>query len=244
MNNMEKYIQSSNHDFKIFKLDYTKEELDCLSSLNIIKEDTFIHVGSIDAMTNIHKFLKKCINNDEKQISMLETIIMRLLMLVLRSFKTKYYWMDIRVTLPNNKFDIPRWHKDGRYFRKSDKQSPKFGTTLVGPGTLLIKNTKKIGKLFNHIRDLIFSDVNKLENKSISEMINVHDKYRPFYVKELDKMKIIQVKNNEGVIFYPQLNLKSIEGALHSEPKMDTPRIFISILPGSEIDINELKKHL
>ena len=241
---MEKYIQSSNHDFKIFKLDYTKEELDCLSSLNIIKEDIFKHMGSIDTMTDIHKFLKKCINNDKKQISMLETIIMRLLMLVLKSFKTKYYWMDIRITLPNNKFDIPRWHKDGRYFRKSDKQSPKFGTTLVGPGTLFIKNTKKISKLHNYIRDLIFNDVNKLENKSNSEMVNIHNKYRPFFAKELKKMKIIQVKNNEGVIFYPQLLLNSTEGALHSEPKMNTPRIFISILPGNETDINELKKHL
>lgn len=47
-----------------------------------------------------------------------------------------------------------------------------------------------------------------------------------------------QLEKNKGLIF-----LAGREDALlHSEPKMDLPRIFISILPGTEEEIAGLKK--
>jgi hypothetical protein len=59
--------------------------------------------------------------------------------------------------------------------------------------------------------------------------------------EEIDKLeKIIQVKNNQGVIFYAESG--GIGGALHSEPKFDENRIFISILPGTKDNIEGLKK--
>lgn len=45
----------------------------------------------------------------------------------------EYFWITIRATLPNNEFDIPRWHKDGKYFRGTTEETPKFATVLKGP---------------------------------------------------------------------------------------------------------------
>jgi hypothetical protein len=49
--------------------------------------------------------------------------------------------MDIRDSMPNNDYDIPRWHKDGNFFphNKEETSTSKFVTVMKGPGTLLIK---------------------------------------------------------------------------------------------------------
>ena len=76
--------------------------------------------------------------------------------------------------------------------------------------------------------------------KTIQEKIKISDNYRPILAKKFSKEKVIQAKNNDGILFYtgfPQQN-----AALHSEPKMDTSRIFISILPSSYKNIKDLQK--
>jgi len=74
--------------------------------------------------------------------------------------------------------------------------------------------------------------------KTIQEKIKISDNYRPILAKKLSKEKIIQAKNNEGILFYTGHD----NAALHSEPKMDTLRIFISILPSSLENIKDLQK--
>jgi hypothetical protein len=67
----------------------------------------------------------------------------------------------------------------------------------------------------------------------------IYNKYRILFAKAFEKIKVIQTKNNEGCIFY---NVPDGDGgALHSEPKINEPRLFISILPSSKENIEELK---
>ena len=72
--------------------------------------------------------------------------------------------------------------------------------------------------------------------------LKIKEKYRPIFAKELSKYKIRQVKNNQGVIFWggKDINLK----ALHSEPKIDQHRLFISILPGTKEMIIERENNV
>ena len=72
------------------------------------------------------------------------------------------------------------------------------------------------------------------------KQMKIHNKYRPIYADKLKNEKIIQVKNNQGLIFYA--NSGGIDGAIHSDPKFDKNRIFISILPGTKENIESLKK--
>jgi hypothetical protein len=102
-------------------------------------------------MTNLHGFLDDVGANSEIYIKIIEKIIMKLLKTVLLDFNTEYYWIDIRVSLPTTFFDIPRWHKDGRFFINSNDLAPKFATVLKGPGTLFIKNTKKVSNIYNNL---------------------------------------------------------------------------------------------
>lgn len=125
-----------------------------------------------------------------------------------------------------------------RSFFTGEPSSVKFITTLKGPGTLLIKSTKKNNKIYNKTLEEKFTEMKKY--KTIQEKIKIDDNFRPIFAKKFSKEKYIQTKNNEGILFYT--GIPHDNAALHSEPKMDTSRIFISILPSSLENIKDLQK--
>jgi hypothetical protein len=169
----------------------------------------------------------------------MEKLIIRLIKKVLLGYKMNYFWLAIRISPPNNHFDIPRWHKDGTFFTgDNDNGCFKFITTLKGPGTLLIKSTKKINKIYGQILEDKFTEMRKY--KTIQEKIKIDDNFRPIFAKKFVKEKYIQAKNNDGILFYT--GFPHDNAALHSEPKMDTSRIFISILPSSYENIKRFTK--
>ena len=73
-----------------------------------------------------------------------------------------------------------------------------------------------------------------MTNKEKSEIYDkVNSEFRPKYVKALSKFKVLQTTNNQGILFYART-------AIHSEPKKDVPRFFVSILPGTQANIEGL----
>jgi hypothetical protein len=259
-----KYLNSDDYYFNLFDINYTENEKKTIKDFNIIKRHRFSHFGSYEKLLTkntpgfgsactydnlavsggterrviLNKFLSEIGNNNPKVVNNLEKIIIKMVKKVLQGYKTDYFWIDIRVTLPNNDFNKTRWHKDLNLFIKnSDDKTTKFATVLKGPGTLLLKPTKSINKIYRKIHDK-----QRLERKykSQKEQIEINKKYRTIYAKEFDTKKIIQPGNNQGVIFYTGFDVNTMTGAIHSEPIMDEPRMFISITPNSKENIEEL----
>jgi len=232
------YLDSNKYDFYIFDIGYTINELEIINNFEIKNPNNYEHFGSLNNIKDLKKYLTDIGSNTKTCVNGMEKLIIRLIKKVLLGYTMKYFWLAIRISSPNNYFDIPRWHKDGTFFTgdKNEKSSVKFITTLKGPGTLLIKSTKKINKIYNEILEEQFTEMRKY--KTIQEKIKISDNYRPILAKKLSKEKIIQAKNNEGILFYTGHD----NAALHSEPKMDTLRIFISILPSSLENIKDLQK--
>jgi hypothetical protein len=120
---------------------------------------------------------------------------------------------------------IPRFHTDGRFFNINDKNNngqTKFITTLKGAGTIFVDANKEIRDIYNNFRD---------------NNIDKDIEYRSKLMNLLKNTNKINLKNNEGAIF------KSFDrnlAAIHSEPHITEPRIFLSIMPGNEEEINEL----
>jgi len=231
------YLDSNKYDFFIFDIDYTINELETINDFEIKNPNNYEHYGSLDNIKDLKKYLTDIGNNTKTCVNGMEKLIIRLIKKVLLGYKMKYFWLAIRISPPNKNFDIPRWHKDGTFFT-GEPSSVKFITTLKGPGTLLIKSTKKINKIYNEILEEQFTEMSKY--KTIQEKIKIGDNFRPILAKKFVKEKVIQAKNNDGILFYtgiPQQN-----AALHSEPKKDTSRIFISILPSSYENIKDLQK--
>ena len=144
------YLDSNKYDFFMFDIDYTISELEIINDFEIKNPNNYGHFGSLYDIKDLKKYLIDIGSNTKTCINGMEKLIIRLIKKVLFGYKMKYFWLAIRITPPNNRFDIPRWHKDGTFFTgdKNEKSSVKFITTLKGPGTLLIKSTKKINKIY------------------------------------------------------------------------------------------------
>ena len=234
------YLDSNKYDFLIFDIDYTINELETINDFDIKNPNNYEHFGSLDNIKDLKKYLTDIGSNNKTCVNNMEKLIIRLIKKVLLGYKMKYFWLAIKISPPNKQFDIPRWHKDGTFFTgdKNEQSSVKFITTLKGPGTLLIKSTKKINKIYNEILEEQFTEMRKY--KTIQEKIKISDNFRPILAKKFSKEKYIQAKNNDGILFYT--GIPHDNAALHSEPKMDTSRIFISILPNSLENIKDLQK--
>jgi hypothetical protein len=233
------YLDSNKYDFYIFDIDYTINELEIINDFEIKNPNNYEHFGLLDDIKDLKKYLTDIGNNTKTCVNGMEKLIIRLIKKVLLGYKMKYFWLAIRISPPNKNFDIPRWHKDGTFFTgDNDIGCYKFITTLKGPGTLLIKSTKKINKIYDQILEDKFTEMRKY--KTIQEKIKIDDNFRPVFAKKFVKEKFIQAKNNDGILFYT--GFPHNNAALHSEPKMTTSRIFISILPSSYENIKDLQK--
>ena len=224
--NISKFIKSEK-SYKIFKIKYSNKEKKCIADFNIIKPYVYTSYNNLD---NLEESFKKASNdNDNDSIKIMVGIVQKLLSKLLKAYNTQYYWIAIRIKTKNNFFDIPRWHCDSYYFTTRDRLQTKFVTTLKGPATLLLDTTPEEHKYF-------FEKSTYDTNLPVN-LLEFDIEHR----KKLDQSingKRIQLNNNQGIIFTAGDFEKCL---IHSEPKEDDNRIFISILPGTKEEIEELK---
>jgi hypothetical protein len=146
------------------------------------------------------------------------------------------YWVDVRATKASAAFDIPRWHTDGTFFfsREADQPQWKLATCLLGPGTLLLKNGKEE-------RDILRKEFEKWIDKEqredgIYRSPEENLEFRRTMEKMFKEWEVVSPKYGEMVFF----RARDEKGAVHSEPKQEGDRIFVSVLPGTEKEIREL----
>ena len=238
---ISEYLSSSNKNFKIFDISYSKDDEKAIDNLQITTYKSYNHYGKLDTMVGLNKFIQEIGSNSVTTANKIEKIIKNLISKVLSAYKKDYYWLVIRVSMPDSYFDIPRWHKDGSYagFTPEDNSS-KFLTVLKGPGTLAIKQTKEVDEIYKKTLDAEYDKVEKIistkkltDKEKMDISIKVNNEFRPKFAKALSKFKVLQPENNQAILFYTK-------STLHSEPKIDGPRLFISIMPGTKANIEGL----
>ena len=234
---IRKYLKDPKQNYLTFSIKYTKKESEYLDNLNISKWSTFDHFGNIDNLDDgkLNNFLNDI--GDNQNIEIINKIIHKIAKKITSAYQTNYCWMTIRVTLPTTSYDDPRWHKDSNFFKDPNVESTKFLTVLKGPGTLFIKKSKKVNELYYKILMEKFDKYKKLD---ISYNRETEEKYRKLFINKFKDFKHNQVKTRDGLIFFTGTHKDKLKnGLLHSEPKKDVPRFFISILPGTESQIAE-----
>ena len=103
------YLNSSNKNFKIFDIAYSKDDEKAIDNLEISTFKTFDHFGKLDTMTGLNKFIQEIGSNSITTANKIEKIIKNLISKVLSANNKDYYWLTIRVTLKDPEYDIPRW---------------------------------------------------------------------------------------------------------------------------------------
>lgn len=224
---IKKYLNNLSINHFIFDIKYTKKELDYINNLEITNSNNFDYFGDINNIIFPNIFNNQTLFNN---------IVLKLIRKISKSYNTNFFWLSIRISLPNTNFNIPRWHIDGTFFNSNRIQS-KFITVLKGPGTLFIKKSKNTHEIYNQTILNKYKEIQK-DKKYVNEIYkkDIEEKYRKILANKFKNIKYKQLKNDQGLIF-----LVGKDGLLHSEPKIDESRIFISILPGSQEEIQELK---
>ncbi len=226
--NIKKYLLSNEYQFKIFDIPYAKKEKKCIKKFNLATNIEYNNYGDND-LQDLIDFLKIIGNNSEKKINKMYRIIEKILNIVMRGYQAESYWLSIRVTKPINNFDIPRWHCDGNHFTITDERilPSKFATTLIGPGTLLLKTNPLQKNIFRKITEQCLENNTDQLNNEVRLCID----------KKKEGTIIIPTKY-QSVIFFAG-GLRADGCGIHSEPRMNTSRMFLSILPGSKKEISE-----
>jgi hypothetical protein len=227
------FLENPKKEYKVFNLGLTKKEKEVFKKFQLPKElFGYSFSGNLKDMKDLNEFLSKLGDNSPEDIETLENKIKEIAKEVLLGFNEKCCWLNIRITYKDPFFNTPRWHTDGRYFwfRSIDKAQASFVMAFQGPGTLLIKDNKNVIDKYNEIQKLAKPGFEK-ESMRIRKLVN----------KEFKDVETVQLTNNQGCVFFgwPGTDKKFKEGALHSEPKKDTFRMFMKIVPGSKKEIYE-----
>ena len=223
-NEINNFLENPNKSYKIIKIDVKNNIKNFLQKINITDFNYYDYHGETNLLNikDLIDFLNCIGNNNKKSIESLAKFLKKLLFKISKEYikqnnKKIYCWFTIRVSKPNEDYDIQRWHTDAKYYISDNFQS-KFLLTLKGASTLVKDcNDKKIDKL-----NKILEDSKKIINPIYEKEEYMRTRLLRNKLVKNDKIKKVKTLVN-GII---SLSNKTV----HSEPRVKKDRIFLSIL--------------
>lgn len=196
------------------------DEMAFLDRLKVQEAKRHDQFGNLSLLPGeLRAFLKDIGNDDEDLIETTIQLICRTVQSVIDASNKTSAWVSIRSHLPSIAYDSPRWHMDGSDYGLNTialypRTMWKFVTTLKGPSTLMY--------------DLPFD---------LRETFMAHFNDREFLNRLLDVNLAEKSHVGQGIFFI--VGDKN-QGAIHSEPSVRESRLFLSVVAGSEAEIQEL----
>lgn len=183
----------------------------------------------------------------------------RFLNTFLKEAGAQHYWLTIRATKPTTEYDTVRWHTDDLFFdydgekdrlgldqkqrqkRRRRKKNPgywKLATTLLGPGTLFLRDgtharrTQRAAKA----AECASRGEHTCTDFRCLGCLDAVEAVRQTLAKSFEHEVVESPEYGEAAFF----RLGDEEGAVHSEPPCHTDRIFVNVVPGSEDELRGL----
>lgn len=187
--------------------------------IDIIRDSEFVS-HDVRCETKLTAFLKRNVR-DEHHMEMNLLLcghIMQMIRSVTEGFGAESCMVQLRLIAGNSEFwKTPRWHWDGTYY---GRPGCKFVTTLQGPSTL-------------------FCEVDERTKESIKPLVRrgMDLRSRELIDRQLAKYPKLQTDNQHGVVYRYGTN-----AAVHSEPYINTSRMFLAITPGSRAELRQRKQ--
>jgi nitrogen regulatory protein PII len=229
------YLDNNPEQFRIFDIPYLEKTKRMLDTFKIDKMTVYTNYGD-NNLEDLKDHLKSIGSNSDEDINLMDKTIKDLTEIIMRSVDKKYtnHWLIVRTTTVSlEEFNTKRWHCDGNYFGKIDKDKlrldvVKFITILQGPGTFFIKTTPKQRELLESIKSEEL-EKSKMRDSSIQIPTRFDMEYRKAIDSRIEGIRV-QSEKYQGAIFVSDVNKKNVCG-VHSEPKIDGPRMLLSIVP-------------
>lgn len=229
------YLENEPEQFRIFDIPYLEKTKRMLDTFKIDKMTVYTNYGD-NNLEDLKDHLKSIGSNSDEDINLMDKTIKDLTEVVMESVDKKYtnYWLTVRTTsIILDEFNIKRWHCDDNYFEKMDKEKHrldvvKFITILQGPGTFFIKTTPKQRESLKSIKNEEL-EKSKMRDPSIKIPTRFDMEYRKAIDSRIEGIRV-QSEKYQGAIFVSNVDYRNVCG-VHSEPKIDGPRMLFSIVP-------------
>lgn len=212
------YQMSPQRPFVTFDMKLTCDDINCLNNLRIDIYDEYDNYGNLDSFNDALNTFLKSLGNEIEASNTATSLILNLVNQVLVASGKETAWITLRASPKSTAFDIPRWHTDGYFYNldveERDEQY-KVIIVLKGPQTLFYDLPSDMREMFNVLclRD---------DRDALAQM--------------LDITQSTSAQLYHGAIFIVGADYS----AVHSEPAIHEDRLFLSILPGSKKQIEEL----
>lgn len=140
------------------------------------------------------------------------------------AFNAQSAWVSLRASFPLAEYDIPRWHQDGWFFEPGEEENEqrKVVAALKGAPTLIAGLPPALRNTFNSL----YNPEEGIENrKALAGLVG--------------SRWTTTAKPGEGSVFVVGPGDRA---ALHSEPPIHAPRLFLSAVPGTAFQVEELRR--
>jgi hypothetical protein len=203
-------------NFVFVDLGMSETDLAMIRQFNVEAPGQYDRFGNLLLLREeLPNFLRKSGRNSESLVQKITETIFSIASRVNKASNKETAWVCVRASIPNHLFDMPRWHKDGYYHSPYAGFAFKFAATLKGNPTLFYQLPQEMRAVFRSYSG---------DREFLSHLLNTD-------AIELPKF-------GQGAFFIVG---DEDNGAAHSEPKMDGERLFFSVLPGNENEIEELR---
>ena len=225
--------------YQTFNIKYSKKEEELINKIKKSKKFTF--KGSYGLTLNglyawdskINNFLSESLYNTESEIKELTKIIKKIIKEFMNKTGKDSALIHIRASQPNDWHDIPRWHQDGRYWGEKGVAMAKFVTVFKGPPTLVHPYKKKYMLKYIEDNEYIYFNMVK-KNKPELEI-------RKETLRRRKKLSNIMNKREKSNFNSAYTFVNNEYATLHSEPAIDSERLFMAVLPGYKTDLAKLR---
>lgn len=232
--NIKHYLENNPEQFRIYDIPYLEKTKKCLDNFKIENTVSYTNYGD-NNLDDLKDYLKTIGSNSDEDINLMDKTIKDLTEVIMNSVDKKYtnHWLIVRTGGPQEEFNIKRWHCDDNYFEKMDRGKHrldvvKFITILQGPGTFFIKTTPKQRDSLTSIKSEEL-EKSKMRDPSIKIPTRFDMEYRKAIDSRIEGIRV-QSEKYQGAIFVSNVNNINVCG-IHSEPKIDGPRMLFSIVP-------------
>lgn len=198
--------------FYHFDLSLTSHQITALQNLQIERTAHYDNYGDLQNLPMETNDFITSLGQNYNCANAISTLIVAIVRGMLTKCNQEKAWVTLRAFEPNPIFIKPRWHTDGYYYSPQEGEQHKIAITLKGPATLFAQLPQENRIVFN-----------RLQLADNQEDIDILMKSVP----------ISTAKPYEGTIFI----VGAEYAAIHSEPNINEPRLFLSVLPGNAAQI-------
>jgi len=153
-----------------------------------------------------------------------------------------HYWLTIRSSRATNEFDLPRWHTDRDFFGgEREKVQWKLCTTLIGPGTLFLSDGARARDMQKKEREEMRRSEAGNHQCQVIRCIGcagMQEVVRLRLAEKFQEDRMVQAAAGECAFF----RVGDESGAMHSEPPSHGDRVFVNVVPGTEVELRGLAR--